>query len=255
MKKVLVLLVGACLLAAPAIAQFQQVVEVRVRAGHEVQFENFIKRVRDAADKAGAPQSWAAFQVTVGKAGPLYRIALPFEKWSERDQWGDPRGLLVEAHGAEEGMKLYTEGTSAVMRTTVRVWAMVGDTPAPSVASLAPHYDVWIRTVKRDQLAEYQGLLRRFESAYASMDENPNVTRWTLVYGEGNGNTFRRTQPIANFAQNDAFDARAVIGKQFGPDAPLLFDRLNSMVVESERFISTHRPDLSRPAGGASSNQ
>ena len=36
MKKTLVLMVGVCLLAAPAFAQFQQVVEIRVKAGHEV---------------------------------------------------------------------------------------------------------------------------------------------------------------------------------------------------------------------------
>lgn len=254
MRNVIVLLVGLCLLAAPAVAQFQQVVEIRVRGGHEVQFEDFIKKLKEAADKTGAQQSWAAFQVTVGKAGPLYRIALPFEKWSERDQWGNPRGMLVEAFGAEEGTKLYTEGTSAVMRTTVRIWGMVGDTPAPAVGNLAPHYDVWIREVKRDMVGEYEGLLRRFKSAYASMDENPNVTRWRLLYGEGNGNTFRRTQPIANFAQNDTFNGRAVIEKQFGPDAPLLFERLGNMVVKSDRFVSTHRPDLSRTAGSASSN-
>ena len=64
--------------------------------------------------------------MTLGKEGPLYRIALPFEKWAERDQWGNPRGMLAEAFGAQEGTKIYTEGTSAVVSTTIRIWEMVG---------------------------------------------------------------------------------------------------------------------------------
>jgi hypothetical protein len=213
-----------------------------------MQFEDYIKKIREAADETGAPQNWAAFQVTLGKEGPLYRFALPFAKWGERDQWGSPRGMLVQAFGEQEGMQIFNQGTGAVISTTVRVWELVteGSGEVPTTVELAPHYDVMIRHVKPEMIAEYLGLLRRFKSAYDAQDKNPQVTRWVLRFGERSGTTFRRAQPLENFAQYDTFNARAVIADHFGADAQMIFDRLNRVVLKTERFISTHRPDLSR---------
>ena len=241
----------------PAAAQFQQLIEVQVKPGHEIGYENYIKKIKEAADKIGSPVSWSTFYVAVGKPGSTYRIALSFDKWADRDAWQGPRQVLVEAFGEQEGTKIYTEGTSHAAKSSFRIWQVIDDgtaNPQAPGAGPAPFYEVTIRWVKPEMLAEYQGLLRRFKSAYEGDEVNASVTRWVLRFGSGENRTFRRTQPFDKWGDRDKWNAREVISKHFGPDAPLLFDRLNAAVWKSEHFVSAYRPDLSRTATSSTSS-
>ena len=257
MRKLLFLMVVVSLVAVPAVAQFQQLVEFRVKSGQELAFENYVKKIKEGADKIGSPTRWSTFLVAVGKDGPTYRVGLLFEKWSERDQWQPPLDILVKAFGEQEGQKIYTSGTSAIASSSSRIWEVIEDgTANPQTVSseLSPFYEVTIRYVKPEMVAEYRGLLRRFKSAYEASDKNPSVTRWALSFGTGNGTTFRRTQPFDKWADRDGWSARAVIAEQFGDDAPLLIERLRSAVWKTEHFVSAYRPDLSRDTAASPSN-
>ena len=51
-------------------AWFQQVVEINVKPGQELAFENYIKKLVAAGDKLGAKQTW-----TTAKFKPAYQAA------------------------------------------------------------------------------------------------------------------------------------------------------------------------------------
>ena len=59
MRKLLFFVVIVSLVAMPAAAQFQQLIEFQVKPGHDIAFENFIKKIGEAADKVGSPMSRA----------------------------------------------------------------------------------------------------------------------------------------------------------------------------------------------------
>ncbi len=257
MRKLLFLMLVVSLTAMPAAAQFQQMIEFQVKPGHEIGYENYIKKIKEAAEKIGSPMSWSTFYVAVGKPGSTYRISLRFDKWGDRDAWQGGRQILIEAFGEQEGSKVYSEGGSHTASVSSRIWEMIDDgtaNPQAPGAGPSPFYEVTIRWVKPEMVAEYQGLLRRFKSAYEGDERNASVTRWVLRFGSGENRTFRRTQPFDSWGDRDGWDAREVISKHFGPDAPLLFDRLNAAVWKSEHFVSAYRPDLSRTATSSPSS-
>ncbi|HXV59917.1 MAG TPA: hypothetical protein VEK15_04425 [Vicinamibacteria bacterium] len=256
MRKLLFLTMILSLAAMPAAAQFQQVIEVQVKPGQEIAYENYVKKVREAADQIGSPMSWATFYATVGKPGSTYRIALGFEKWADRDAWQGVREVLVKAFGEQEGSKIYTDGASSISSSSSRIWEMIEEGTANPQTGTQPSafYEVTIRWVKPEMVPEYRGLLRRFKSAYEAAEGKPSVTRWVLVFGEGQNTTFRRTQPFNTWAERDGWNPVELITKQFGPDAPLLFERLNAAVWKSEHFVSAYRSDLSRTATSTSND-
>ena len=70
MAGLVVLLLGVALATGAAAhsapAQYLQLVEINVEAGSEAQFEAYVKKIREAADKVGAPQGWTFAQPLVG---------------------------------------------------------------------------------------------------------------------------------------------------------------------------------------------
>jgi len=256
MKKLLLLMVVVSLVAMPAAAQFQQLIEVQVKSGHEVAYEEYLKKIGEAADETGSPMSWSTFSVAVGKSGSTYRVALPFEKWGERDGWLGVREVLVKAYGENEGTKIYTAGGAHVANISSRIWEVIDDgTANPQTGTeVSPFYEVTIRYVKPEMVAEYRGLLRRFKSAYENAEGKPSVARWVLRFGTGQGTTFRRTQPFDSWSERDGWSPGDLINAQFGADAPLLFERLTAAVWKTEHFVSAYRPDLSRTATSSTSN-
>lgn len=257
MKRVLFGMLVVSLIAVPAAAQFQQLIEVQVKPGHELGYESFLKKIAEAADKTGSPVSWSTFQVAVGKPLATYRIGLLFNTWAERDSWQAVPQMLAEAFGEQEGMKIFSEGASHMEGSSTRIWEVIDEgTANPQTGTeVAPFYEVTIRWVKPEMVSEYQGLLRRFKTAYENAEGNPSVTRWVLRFGSYENVTFRRTQPFDSWSERDGWNPVDHINAQFGPDAPLLMERLSAAVWKSEHFVSAHRPDLSRTAPAATSNE
>jgi len=102
----------AATLAAAASAQdprYQYRLEVRVKPGMTAQYEEYGKKIVEAAKKVQA-QQWLAFQITAGGRGGVYAFVLPFEKWADRDSWISPGQMLVRAFGEAEGMKIASAG-------------------------------------------------------------------------------------------------------------------------------------------------
>ena len=258
MKKLLFLSIVLSLALAPAVfaqSQFQQVIEVQVKPGHEEAYENYLKKVVEAADKIGSPVQWATFSVAVGKSGSTHRIALGFDKWAERDQWQGGRGTLVQAFGEQEGAKISRGGRAAIASSTSRIWELLEHGTSNPGNQVAKFYAVQIRHVHSDMIDEYRGLQRRWKAAYEAVSDGPSVSRWVLRMGAGTNTTFRRAQAFDSWGERDDWNVNAILSEHYGDDAQLLFERMGRAIRKTETFVSAHRPDLSRSASGTSSNE
>ncbi len=91
-------------------ARYQQVNEVSVKPGQELVFENYIKKLIVAADKAGAKTYWTSYTVSLGKPGGTYRVALNFNSWADRGAWSTIPAMMVKAYGQAEAERLMKEG-------------------------------------------------------------------------------------------------------------------------------------------------
>ncbi len=60
-----------------------QMYEIELKAGMQGQFENYIKKITEAANKINAPQGWFTAQTELGANGTSYFIYLGFEKWGD----------------------------------------------------------------------------------------------------------------------------------------------------------------------------
>jgi antibiotic biosynthesis monooxygenase (ABM) superfamily enzyme len=259
MKKLILLFVVVSLATAPVLLaqpQFQQVIEVRVEPGQERAYENFVKKVVEAANKVESPVSWSTFFATVGKPGSTYRIAISFEKWAERDQWMNLQEVLTKAFGEQEAERLLREGRAGVASSRSRIWERLDDGSSNPRAGDQPanFYDVRIRRVKPEMLLEYRALQRKWKAAHDAA--NNSVTRWVLRYGDGPGATFRRTEPFDTWTELDGWGDRQTIRKHYGDEEADLIRKTNRGAVwERERFVSAYRPDLSRRAGGGPTSE
>ncbi len=91
-------------------------VSLTARAGMVQAFEDYVKKVGEAAEKTGAPQHWAFYQVTLGGPGRTCLVGLYLNDWAEMDGWSQVRKMLTEAFGEREGAQILARGTAAIER-------------------------------------------------------------------------------------------------------------------------------------------
>jgi hypothetical protein len=73
----------------------------RVRPGHENDFQDAVKIVKGAYEKAKIDLPWAVYQVSSGMPGPTYLLFLPMKSMSEIDTALSRAGAIREAEGPE----------------------------------------------------------------------------------------------------------------------------------------------------------
>ncbi|MGQ0733877.1 MAG: hypothetical protein ACT4QD_09505 [Acidobacteriota bacterium] len=258
-------LVAAFVLLLPqmAVAQgggavrFQQMIEISVKPGQELVFENYIKRLVAAADKTGSRPTWTTYAVSLGKPGATYRVALGFNSWADRDAWASVPMMLIKAVGQQEAERLMKEGGSATQSSISEVWEnlpnLSANTGGGAAGGTPPNFvRVQIVRVQPAMSAAYEGMLAKFKPAYEAASKAA-IGRAVLRVGTGGGYTYRRTQQFNKMSELDALGGTELLQKHFGAQWALMSDELNRMVTFRQEFISTRRADLSRTAPATSS--
>jgi len=239
-------------------ARFQQVNEISVKPGQELVFENYVKKLAAAADKAGAKTYWTAYVVSLGKPGATYRVALNFNSWTDREAWSTIPAMMVKAYGQQEAERMMKEGGSATERSITEVWenlpnqsANAGGTPA------APGNFVRVQVVRvhPDRSSDYEAMLTKLKPAYEAAAGKPVIGRSVLRTGANSGYTYRRTQQVGKMSDFDASSGPELLLKHFGAQWTAMSAELNKMVTFRQEFISTRRADLSRVAPAATSSR
>lgn len=237
--------------------RFQQVVEISVKPGQELVFENYIKKLVAAGDKVGAKQTWTTYSVSLGKPGGTYRVSVGFNSWADREAWTTIPMILTKAYGQPEAERLMKESGSATERSVNEVWENLPalGTNAGGAAGVPPAalVRVQVTRVQPAMSTAYEAMLAKFKPAYEAAAGKPAIGRSVLRMGQFSGSTYRRTQQFSKWGELDAPGGVELLQKHFGPQFPPMFDELRRMIVTQLEFVSTRRADLSRTAAATSS--
>ena len=86
---------------------------IRVRPGHNEDFAEGTKLIRDAHEKANVAEHWVVYQVTLGMPGPTYLIFQPLKSLAEVDAFSETHGKTFQDALGDEGRKRLRELESA----------------------------------------------------------------------------------------------------------------------------------------------
>ncbi len=81
--------------------RYFRLITFRVRPGHESDFQDAVKIVKTAYEKAKIDTPWAVFQVAGGMPGPTFMLFIPMKSLSEIDTAITRAGAIREAEGPE----------------------------------------------------------------------------------------------------------------------------------------------------------
>jgi len=94
------------------------VTTVRVRPGHESEYEQINKITREAHQKANIPERWSAWQVNYGMPRGTFIIFQPLKSLADVDAFPQTHGEAYQATIGEEGAKKLRELTNSAILTS-----------------------------------------------------------------------------------------------------------------------------------------
>ena len=230
---------------------------VTVKSGMSQQYEDYVKKVVEAAEKNGDAQPWYAFQAGVGTTGGQYIFVVPHENWAEKDSWTAPLDMLKKAFGDKEAATIFRSGNVAIAGTETNESRL-----APALSThpdrndgVRAHYLVSTNRVRPGRVGDFTYALRKIREAEAKAEGSPRRITRRRVLGDR-----------AIFTTATGFDTGAERDKW-----PALRDYMSAAYSDSEvrQILETitrasaqrvvveidYRPDLSHPpATGTTSN-
>ena len=248
----------AATLAAAASAQdprYQYRLEVRVKPGMTAQYEEYGKKIVEAAKKVQA-QQWLGFQITAGGRGGVYAFVLPFEKWADRDSWISPAQMLVRAFGEVEGMKIASAGQALTESSESVISELQRDlsTKLDPSSGVAANYLVSRSHVKPDKVADFRLALSKIRAAEAKAPASPSRIARRVI--EGDRFLFSTATPFASGAARDQWPAfQEFMGAAYSDsEIRQILATLNGATESSQWYEAVFRPDLSHYTGPTSTN-
>ncbi len=98
--------------------RYLYVTTVRVRPGHQDEYAEINKILREAHAKAGIAERWSVFQVNMGMPRGTYLMIQPLKSLAEVDDFARTHGDAFQAAIGEEGSKKLRELSSAAILST-----------------------------------------------------------------------------------------------------------------------------------------
>jgi hypothetical protein len=123
--------------------RYFRIVTYRVRPGHDADFTDAVKIVREAYEKAKVDLPWAVYQIVSGMPGPTFLVLVPMKSLEEIDAAFARSKTIQEAEGEENGKKLQKLASDGYLNTESNIYAFSPKMSyvAPEVASADP--DFW----------------------------------------------------------------------------------------------------------------
>ena len=153
--------------AQNASPNFLNVLTVTAHPGKGAVVEDFLVKIKAAAEMTGDSRVVNVGQVSLGGSPNQYLIVTPFNDWAEMDAWAKPGEMLVEAYGQDEAMKILEGGTSAVASIENAVNRFRPEFSSTATAAPArPRYgQVVITDIDPGQQDAYELFLRSVKAA------------------------------------------------------------------------------------------
>jgi hypothetical protein len=244
----LTLLAAASLVSAQRRpAEYLQTITLDVRAGATEGFENYVKKIVEAAKETGNEPHWAMFQTTMGHSARRYMAVFYFNQWGEVDAWGTLQENLAEAYGEDEAKQILRTGSATLERIDNRVFTLLPEhsTKLDQFKGLAPHYFVVETTVGFDKITDYEALLaRRAEAGNKHAGAPMAIRRRALV---GPGATYVTSLPLTKMGDFDQWPSPSkILEDAYGVDEARRLREINRNCVETrDIYVISMRSDLS----------
>jgi hypothetical protein len=82
-------------------AHYLEILDIHVRPGHEREYEEYVRMVLDADQKAESPEHWASYQVVSGGDFDTYLVFIPRKSPAEWDNFGKYAKAFEKALGKD----------------------------------------------------------------------------------------------------------------------------------------------------------
>jgi hypothetical protein len=225
--------------------QFLSVVRVEVRPGELGSWESYQRQMVDAQRRVGDQRPVSRFQTWSGGPVGLFHVVLPFQEFSEIDDWRSLPELLREAYGDDEGMRILGAGAAleASVETVVHVLRPELSSGLNQDASGLPILQLVTTEVDPARLADYEAFLR----ALAAAEDERGIRRIRRVSTTGELYRYSAVEQFSSFADFRASPGPEplmidVYGEVLGRN---LLDRANAAVRSREILVLRLREDLS----------
>ena len=128
--------------------RYFRLVTFRVRPGHESDFQDAVKIVRSAYEKAKIDLPWAIYHIAGGMPGPTFMLFLPMKSMSEIDTAFTRAGAIREAEGPENEKALAKMASDGYATVESNIFAFNPAMSYPSKEFVARDPEFW--TPKRE---------------------------------------------------------------------------------------------------------
>ena len=245
-----IMLAASCGTAAQEAPQKFSSVTIEVKPGMNDQFEEVVRKFRDAVEQTDGPQRWLASQSMSGNQ--IYTINVPFATWAEfgpPPASGDP---LVAAYGEEEAGRILGMLADAEESNTTTIFVARADLSRP-----APESDVTPVAVLYIDLNVRLGMEQQFEDYVKQVIEATNAAEpnayWQMrqrMFGPGNAAGYRVVVTFAQWAELDV-QLKSIpqrMQEHFGAEEAARLEELGIGAIQgiNER-LNRVRSDLARP--------
>jgi hypothetical protein len=115
----------------------------RVRPGHESDFQDAVKIVRSAYEKAKIELPWLVYQISGGMPGPTFMVLTPMKSMSEIDAAIARAGTIREARGPENEKALAKLASDGFASVEENVFAFSPAMSYPSKEFVARDPEFW----------------------------------------------------------------------------------------------------------------
>ena len=250
-------LASSALAQAAKPAKFIQMYEIQVKAGAQTQYEAYMKKIIEAANKIGAPQGWIGAQAALGTNGTNYYVVVGFNKWAERDGWDEVPQMLTKAFGEAEAQKIGKMGGESYWSFSTKILELDEELSWNLKAHpTAKYYQMMIGKVKPSMVDEYRMVISKIKEGQEKASVKQMGIRRTSSIGPSW--EFYMALPFDKWEERDGEenDIWGNVAKAHGEtEARLLRETRLGCYESREFFIVATRPDLSRQAPSPTSNE
>jgi hypothetical protein len=227
--------------------QFTRALAVTIKLGTEPQFEEFIRKYREAHDKVGTTAGWAAYSTILGPEN-RYLFASNFASFANLPTSGGP---LVEAYGEAGAREVLALWRDSVLTSTSSTRVLRPDLSAVAEDTgdgPASHIYFELVTVRPGKNEAFEEWARRFSEATRKV--MPGITYFGYEPLIGANNVYSFAAPVANPAEIDGWSmplyerVERACGKR---ERDRLAALAEASVVSVENRLDVVRPDLARP--------
>jgi hypothetical protein len=242
---------SALALAQEDSEQYAEVLTFKIRPTARLQFEDYMKKIVEAANKIGVDQTWQTSQMSVGGAGSTYMVALPFKDWGEMDSWTDLVEFMSKAHGEKEAEQIMRAGYAAIESYQSRIFWLRKDWTTKYeeyVKSEAPSKYVMVTemAVNREELPHFQMLLSKTKAAEDKDPGRPMAGRWQCVLGPMP--FFVTVRPFDKWGDGASWSSQdKAMRDMYGDAEAEQLDEMDlSTIASMHMYVLEYRPELSR---------